>query len=385
LNTNQREMLNMLLDENSRTGPRIQDPITKNQSYMSSISLEGLKKRHQFLCEYPEELLSSTNLDTILKLESTSMKLRALEKAGDSSDRLSSNRDTMESTFYAIREGRDNRSTIIDPARYLPGCGASANKIWLTGRDHVGTKGHQPIATYDMAAIGLAGHVTNKGWVELHNPGSSNLTLKLFSINNCTARTARAANTTESDNMEEIIELGEFKSALRVLREAMRHVHPWNPTVAALEGFFIQTNFCAANLEGLEKKATILTNFTDYVLKENSNRWRSKESFLSTPDLKGAWDSFFGARPQSMLVKTKKPTPPGQNNFSQPRTGTGPLPFHLFRENICVMFNVGKCLKAPGQCRKKDGSVLRHVCNFRPGMNPNLPPCNMNHAACFFH
>ena len=48
--------------------------------------------------------------------------------------------------------------------------------------------GDKPIGSYDMGAVGMGVFVTSRGWVELHNPGSCKMSLKLFSINNCTSR-----------------------------------------------------------------------------------------------------------------------------------------------------------------------------------------------------
>lgn len=140
----------------------------------------------------------------------------------------------------------------------------------MKARDAMGTRGHPPISTYDLTSIGLAGFVTNKGWTEIHNPGSGSLALRMFTINNCGGKAGKGQEETE--DLEEISEIGEFKTALRVLAPAMRFVHPWNHSVDALEGFFHQTNYCYSDLEGLERKAALLTGFTDYVLRENSNR-----------------------------------------------------------------------------------------------------------------
>ena len=112
-------------------------------------------------------------------------------------------------------------------------------------------------------------------------------------------------------------EMGKLKCALRVLREAMVFVHPWNKSVSAIEGFLIQNQYCTSDLEGLEKQAQILSQLIDYCLRENSNRWRGHEAFLTVSKLKGTWSSFFGARPQALLAKARKP-------FKQERTGYKP-------------------------------------------------------------
>jgi hypothetical protein len=42
------------------------------------------------------------------------------------------------------------------------------------------------ISTYDMAAVGLAGYITPRGWLEAHNPSSSRMSIRLFYVNNIT-------------------------------------------------------------------------------------------------------------------------------------------------------------------------------------------------------
>ena len=172
-------------------------------------------------------------------------------------------------------------------------------------------------------------------------------------------------------------EIGELKCALRVLREAMAFALPWNKSVAAIEGFLIQNQYCSSDLDGLEKQAQILSQFIDYCLRENSSRWRGHEAFLTVAELRGAWSSFFGARPQALLAKAKKPYKQEKFNFkghenyrSNDYRGNDSwqkLNPMLFFDDICVMWNLGKCVKRPGTCATKKGRLLKHVCNFSPG------------------
>ena len=267
--------------------------------------LDSLRKRHIFLNEYSDSILRSFPLETFLKLESTSIKLKTLDKARATEDRLAANRDALINTDIQVKGGVDNRLTRLHEARFLPGMGCSAAKMWEAGRSVLGNDGHAAISTYDMQSVGLAGYVTTQGWGAIHDPGNPNISLKMFSINNC-GRQAVAKSGDLEDILVDVVELGEFKVALRVLREAMCFVHPWNKSVSAIEGFLHQNNFCSKDLEGLEKQAVILTQFVDYILRENSNRWRGLESFVSINELRSSWESFFGARPQAMLSKSRR-------------------------------------------------------------------------------
>jgi len=387
-----------VIEENSRTGEGIGDSAPHNSGRLRVSDLSSLRKRHPFLANYSDELLEKYPIETLIKLESTSIKLKNLEKARATEEKLAANRDSLMDTMYEIKAGEDNRITILHEARFLPGMGCSAAKMWEGGRKALGNKSQQPISTYDMKSIGLAGHVTPQGWLALHDPGTSNISLKMFSINNC-GRKVISKQGEGDDTLAEVVELGEFKVALRALREALVFTQPWNKSVGALEGFLIQTNYCSKDLEGLDKQAAMLSQFVDYILRENSNRWRGLESFLSIDEIKGAWESFFGARPQSMLSKSKKPGSGGggvgghsfNNNFNQQGAGSmskySKFNIHpsLFQEDICVMWNIGRCNKAPNNCQTKAGKALRHVCNWRPDFNKPMPPCGANHASCFFH
>jgi hypothetical protein len=208
-----------------------------------------------------------------------------------------------------------------------------------------------------MYAVGLGSFVTSKGWVALHNPLSSKLALKLFSINNCNARVGHASNAKQGDQgTEDINELGEFKLALRTLRRAASFVQPWNYSFQAIKGFVHQALYCQA---GLGKRASLLTQFFDYCLGQNAYRWRDAKPFLSTRELKTSWNSFFGARPQTALS--------GKNTASK-TPGDKPGE-HKKWIDIYFPWNVGACLKAAGDCKSARGTPLRHVCNYAANRN----------------
>jgi hypothetical protein len=154
-----------------------------------------------------------------------------------------------------------------------------------------------------MQAVGLAGSVTARGWCEIPNPSSPKLSVQMFNINNCTARASSSRAKQDDDELVDFAEVGGFVVALRAMRSAMAYVMPWNMSIATLEGFLINTRFCRDELGSLEKQASILTSFTDYVLSENANRWRNIEPFITHGELRSVWNSFFSARPQSVLAK----------------------------------------------------------------------------------
>ena len=375
----------------SGNGSSVQDP-GNTGTRVGSQDLASLRKRFKFLEEFSDEFVRNTPFNVLLKAEVANNKLRDQYKGKEVMNVLASNRDNLGTMFINVAEGKDNRWDSLHSARFLPGAGCQATKIWLRAREVMGSEGHTPIATYDMGSVGLAGYVTPRGWAELHDVGSPNLALRLFSINNCGKRACTKTTSSGEDSvLAEIEEIGEFKLAVRVLREAMGFVHPWNKSISALEGFLHQTNYCATDLEGLEKTATLLTQFVDYVLDENANRWKGQEAFLTTGQLRAVWDAFFGARPQSMLSRSKASSykAPYKAPSSQQQPQQSSLPFvaprHYFFDDICVMWNLGKCTKPAADCKTKKGTVLRHVCNYRADPKNASDICLKNHAATYFH
>ena len=263
-------------DENIRTRSgfnSILDPAVRSNTTMSGISAEdiaSLRRKFKFLEDFSDQFIHSTPYKALLKTETTALKLGEYERNKAASNRLSTNRDNLASTLYKVSSGSDNSWDKIHEARFLPGMGCSATRMWLRAMEVLGTTGHVPISTYDMGCVGLGGYVSKKGWVELQNIGSDNLSLRYFNINSCGNRVGGADGG--EGEFKEIAEIGEFKLALRVAREALSFVFPWNKSIAAIEGFMLQSDFCKADLMGVDKPATILTQFVDYCLGENADR-----------------------------------------------------------------------------------------------------------------
>jgi hypothetical protein len=231
------------------------------------------------------------------------------------------------------------------------------------------------VGNYDLGSVGLAGYVSAKGWTELANPASTKLSIKMFSIN---SSSNRSSSKKSSEAEDEFLDISEFKLALRVMRTAMAFIMPWNYSIMALEGFFFQNNFCQNDLANVEKKANVLGRFSDYVLQQNSDRWRDSEPFLNTGDLKGVWSAFFGAQPQaSASQKSKKQTGQKSNNQKQadPKMALG----------ICFAWNQGQCLKPAGTCATSKGRPLKHICDHVADPAKPTEVCGKEHIRKDFH
>jgi hypothetical protein len=343
----------------------------------TSEDIASLRRKFSFLKDFSDQFIQTTPLDVLPKMETTAMKLKDLERSRSSGTRLSNNRDQLSTTFYSVPQGRDNRWDILHEARFLPGACCSAGQLWNRAREVLGDRVFPAVRTYDMNAVGLGGFVSRRGWLELQDLGSDSITLKLFNINGCGNKVSTKLSET-SEEFKDIAELGEFQLSLRVAREAMAFVYPWNKSISAIEGFLFQTDFCKQDLTGVEKPAIVLTQFVDYVFMSNSDRWRGQQPFLTTGELRGVWASFWGARPESK-VRSRQ-----QNQRSNRKNQKFVFDPSYF-DDICRLYNLGKCVKPPGTCSTKAGVALRHVCNHKA--NPAKPQevCGKTHPWIFNH
>jgi len=336
---------------------------------LSDADIASLKERFPILADFSDGFIRTTPRGDLMKIQSTACKLKEAERSKDVDDKLASNKAKLATRFTKVPEGKDNRWTSLHVGRFLGGAGCSATKLWLTARGHMELSGFPPIGNYDMGAVGMAGHVSARGWAELHNPQSSRLSIKLFSINNCSGRSGSKADTVHSNFAEDIIDIGEFKLALRAMRIAFHFAMPWNFCVEALEGFFFLSNYCHVDLLHVDKKAQMLTQFTDYVIGQNCERWRDSEPFLTTGELKTTWSAFFHARPQAAIAdKAKKQ----QNNKSagEKKAALG----------ICFAYNSGNCTKPVGTCFTFKGKALKHVCDFVVDKSKPTEVCGKDHT-----
>ncbi len=68
----------------------------------------------------------------------------------------------------------------------------------------------------------------------------------------------------------------------------------------------------------------MLTQFVDYVISDNTSKWRDSELFLTIGELKNTWSAFFLARPQSAFTRkdsSKQSSQPKEKKFNRPNVG----------------------------------------------------------------
>jgi hypothetical protein len=210
-----------------------------------------------------------------------------------------------------VEAGLDDRSTQLHPARFLGGAVCSAKRLWQAARDVLGIDGVPPLASYDMTAVGLMGCVTARGWKELHNPASMNLTVKLFSPTNMASSTGSTRQLSLADgctavnvgeSLREIADLEELKLAVRAMCRAAHMALPWNQSFNAIEGFLLSSDWVRQELSGRSNRAAILADFVNYVLGLNAQAWLQKDDFRSSGEIKILWAEWFASRPASLLT-----------------------------------------------------------------------------------
>ena len=137
----------------------------------------------------------------------------------------------------SIPAGLDDRSAVLHAARFLGGAACSLQHQWLLARELLGLTGVTPLASYDVDTLGIAGCVTTRGWLEIHNPANPHLKLKYFSSSNVgsTALSSRRLTLVEGDNsvdinesFRELLHMEDFKQAVHTLMKAMSLALPWN-------------------------------------------------------------------------------------------------------------------------------------------------------------
>jgi hypothetical protein len=166
---------------------------------ISAADFAVLKGHFPHLADFSDSFLMSRTTDELLRIESTSMKLRVAERSRDVEDTLHANKTALATKTAEVMAGVDNRWNILHEARFLGSAACSAKELWSKARAVIGINGHPPLSNYDMTAVGLGGFGTAKGWLEIGNPASTKISLMLFNINNCTARVSASRAAAAND------------------------------------------------------------------------------------------------------------------------------------------------------------------------------------------
>jgi hypothetical protein len=135
------------------------------------------------LAHLVDDLLLSTRITDLLKMESNAIKRMTADKSRSLEAKLIKHHEDLRTSWLEIPAGQENRMDNLHSSRFMPAAvvnaQAHAREVW-------GVHGYLAVATFDMAAVGLDDYLTPRGWVELQDPGSTGLLAKQFNLsNNC--------------------------------------------------------------------------------------------------------------------------------------------------------------------------------------------------------
>ena len=243
------------------------------------------------LRDLPEAMLKKMPTSVMFQLNTALAKEKKTSERLGVNTKLTHNAKRLARNPVEVAKGADNRQDIRHPARFLGGASSALVDQWAEARRVIGEGGITAIGNYDLDAVGCGGCVSPKGWLELHNPASQDLKLKQFHMPNMTSGTASKKQQGEegNENSKEIEDLESFRIALNTAREAQASALPWNRSICALVGLMVNTNYLAEDLGGNPKRASILSEFTDYVFSRNGLNWENSQPFLTTDDLSHVW------------------------------------------------------------------------------------------------
>jgi hypothetical protein len=217
------EARDFITDEASRSIPP-RDPALVPSCSVSNNDLAALRAKFPFLRDFSNDFMRANKPESLIKLETANVKLKEAERAKDADERLAHNRANIGT--ICVDMSIDDRTTHLHDGRFLPGANCSAAKLWLAARDRMPLNRARPLGNYDMVAVGLGGFVSPRRWVELANPASTRLSLRLFNINNWSRKISRKPEDGIDSGLKDFSELGEFQLALRTLRTAASFIMP---------------------------------------------------------------------------------------------------------------------------------------------------------------
>jgi hypothetical protein len=405
----------------------VEDPGSGNDSPASEAGafievgfLPALRAQLPNLEGMPDSFILRTPMPVLLKMESNAMKRSTADKSKNVEDKLLANTEKLASCRIQVVAGTDNRRDSLHPSRFMGAPLCPLQDLFLEGRRVIGPNGLDPVSGFDMAAVGMPGMVTPRGWVEIQNPGSTSLSLRLFSISNMGNRVAASRRITLAgdgadslevgENLKDVVSFNEFKLSLRTARVAQTICQPWNFSILALENFLLNNNFMGREVNPNTEGVATLSNFCDHVFFLNAEKYRSQKPFLDTVELGSVWATWFSGRAalsssgaardsgnRQQPSNSRKPARlsnggnnggnsggnnGGSSNSQRQNNGSGgrgrqPASGSHGTGNssggssgnsgndICRRYNLNKCPNTSGPCITAAGSTLRHTCNFR--------------------
>jgi hypothetical protein len=346
----------------------------------SAGSLSLIREKFQYLRDWPDELLVGQSIGDLSVANTQARKMEDKTATSAVDKKVALNYKELRAKPVKVSEGWDDSISTLHSCRLLPGVVCPLNKLWEKAQAELPEAGIRPLIQYDMQSTGLPAYVSSKAWAELHQPGSPNLSLKLFLAANQPltdqavhgSKTDEAWVTSFADKLPEPATVREVRKSLHAADRAQRLVTPWNFSICALAGYMETTDFCAEYFVGRTDQAAQLRRFIDSILSRNAAHFRAGMPFLTPQDIRNQWHDwaeqfglFLGGRPSVAAGKqpaagpSKQPESRGSQQQQPPR-------------NICRRYNKPEGCQTTGpSCiiTNKDGRkiTLMHLCTAPVG------------------
>lgn len=315
------------------------------QSGISGDLASWLRSTFPALKSLPGTIAQGLPLTSLLSLNEALVKDYKATKKLDPEAKLAASMEKLLEQPVFIPSGWDNRKTKLHAGRFIGGATCMSQALWLEARKHIGPEGVAPLGAYDLDAVGCGGSVAPKGWLEIHNPGSTQLNIRMFHMPNVANR-VYGKEVESGDSLKDVVDMEELRRAVFTLREAMAQALPWNHSVAAIQGFLHVSNYCKKDLDTKPNRAAILSSFINYVLGRNALNWQNSQPFITTSEMVHVWSTWFGQQPISTLGRRQGPKQPNKE-----------------KNDLCRRYNEGACTTTGSTCKTYYGKVLRHLCN----------------------
>ena len=296
---------------------------------------DNIRQLHPDLADYSDEFLAVQSVAELKKMARDTASAEAAKPGKRLENRHQANFAKARENPVTVAEGQDNRSSILHDARFLPGAAVKGTDLWMAARRVWGPQGVEAICNYDLKGLGMAGSVTAKGMEALHNPGSADISIKMFSVANAInakagVRTILSAGEDRFETQEswkEVSDMNELRTAFCNLKQAAFLVRPWDHSLVVLESWLSPTHWLNEELKGF-KRAALIGDFIDHILIQNALNWTQEHPYHDLGEVQTEWNSWWGVRKTCAPKesKTAEDKPKGKNSHegkSQKSSGRG--------------------------------------------------------------
>ena len=362
-------------------------------SRYSEIELQQIRNLWPWTCNLPVNLIQRTSIMDLSSMNKSNQTSTDMSRQGMTNQLQANTRSLalpkhtgshLDDSLHKICRVRFDRFSRLSVRDLI----AEAKKI-------IPREGHPPSDNYDLEFFGLSHCISARGWIEVHNPASTTMCLKMFSRHNSSSTSSSSQAKFSligngeaigvGENYKEIASMQELRQSLRAYQMASLMALPWYPAPAALIIFLEHNQFLSGEIHS-GNQARVLTDFINTVFLKNAKLWGSSDPPLSVELLRNTWQHFVAdnnpsSQPLSLFQESQRPIQVSGKNpgflgkqrysnthqTSQYNTSTN-TKYANGRNDICNRYNQGRCpFQKQSSCimPSRNGTspkTLRHVC-----------------------